>query len=73
MQLFCADFSGARNPIKGIYYAEGLLKGQTLHLERVVDCDDRLDLLVDIHFSKALWGLDFFSLSQQKLWSSLVS
>jgi len=43
MHVFGADFSGVRNPSKGIYYAEGLLKGSTLHIERVVHCDDRMD------------------------------
>jgi len=43
MHVFGADFSGARNPSKGIYYAEGIFKGSTLHIERVVHCDDCLD------------------------------
>lgn len=59
MKVFGTDFSGARNPSRGIYYAEGSLNGQTLNLERVVHCDDRLDLLMATHFSKAPWGLDF--------------
>ncbi len=59
MKVYGADFSGARNPSRGIYYAEGSLSGHTLNLERVVHCDDRLDLLAAIHFSKAPWGLDF--------------
>jgi len=63
MKVYGADFSGAKEPSKGIYYAEGSLNGQTLQLERIVHCDDRLDLLAAIHFSKAPWGLDFpFSL-----------
>jgi len=81
MHVFGADFSGARNPSKGIYYAEGLLKESTLHIERVVHCDDRMDLLAAIHFSKAPWGLDFpFSISaeaMQKLntagWDALLA
>ncbi len=81
MQVYGADFSGARNPSRGIYYAEGKLNKRTLHLERVVHCDDRLDLLMAIHFSKAPWGLDFpFSIpaeafSQLKLgnWSELLT
>ena len=72
MKVYGADFSGARNLRRGIYYAEGSLIDHTLTLERVVHCDDRLDLLTAIHFSNAPWGLDF-SLSQQKLWSSSVS
>ncbi len=59
MKVFGADFSGAKNPAKGIYYAQGTLKNRTLHLERIVHCDDRLDLLAAIHFSKSPWGVDF--------------
>jgi len=74
MKVFGADFSGARNPSKGIYYAEGSLNGQTLHLEQIVHCDDRLDLLAAIHFSKAPWGLDFpFSIADEALTSLQVN
>lgn len=59
MKIFGADFSGAKDPSKGIYYAEGFLKGASLIIEQVKHCDDRLDLLCAIHFSKAPWGLDF--------------
>ena len=59
MKLFGADFSGAKDPSKGIYYAQGTLKNRTLHIERLVHCDDRLDLLAAIHFSKSPWGVDF--------------
>ena len=59
MKVYGADFSGAMNPSKSIYYAEGLLDNNKLLIERVVHCDDRLDLLAAIHFSKAPWGLDF--------------
>jgi hypothetical protein len=63
MQVYGADFSGARNPSKGIYYAQGFLSAGELSIEQIVHCDDRLDLLTAIHFSKAPWGLDFpFSL-----------
>ncbi len=66
MKVFGADFSGARDPSKGIYYAEGFLQENLLKINRVVHCDDRLDLLSAIHFSKAPWGLDFpFSLPVQ--------
>ena len=68
MKVYGADFSGARNPSKDIYYAEGNLNGYTLQLERVIHCDDRLDLLAAIHFSKAPWGLDFpFSIPAKAL------
>ncbi len=59
MQVYGADFSGARNPSKGIYYAQGFLSAGELSVEQIVHCDDRLDLLAAIHFSKAPWGLDF--------------
>ncbi len=81
MKVYGADFSGARDPSRGIYYAEGFLNESTLHIESVVHCDDRLDLLAAIHFSKAPWGLDFpFSISadaMQKMniasWDALLS
>ncbi len=50
MKVYGADFSGAMNPGKGIYYAKGRLDGSTLHIERVVHCDDRLDLLMAIFY-----------------------
>ncbi len=59
MKFYGADFSGARDPSRGIYYAEGLLDNKDLFIKRIVHCDDRLDLLSSIHFSKAPWGLDF--------------
>lgn len=66
MKVFGADFSGARDPSRGIYYAEGSLKDGSITINRVVHCDDRLDLLAAIHLSKAPWGLDFpFSLPEQ--------
>ncbi len=68
MKVFGADFSGARNPSRGIYYAEGCLQGDKLVIEQIVQCDDRLDLLAAIYFSKAPWGLDFpFSLPKAAL------
>jgi hypothetical protein len=80
MQVYGADFSGARNPSKGIYYTQGVLSASELCIERVVHCDDRLDLLAAIHFSRAPWGLDFpFSLPTEafkqmnlKSWSDLL-
>jgi hypothetical protein len=66
MQVYGADFSGAMNPSKGIYYAQGSLSAGKLSIEQIVHCDDRLDLLVAIHFSKAPWGLDFpFSIPEE--------
>ncbi len=59
MKLYGADFSGARDPSRGIYYAEGLLDNKDLFIKQIVHCDDRLDLLSAIHFSKAPWGIDF--------------
>lgn len=64
MKVFGADFSGARNPSRGIYYAKGSLENGVLLIDELVHCDDRLDLLASIHFSKAPWGFDFpFSVS----------
>ncbi|ACB84464.1 hypothetical protein [Natranaerobius thermophilus] len=63
MQVYGADFSGARNPSQGIYFAQGSLTEDSLVIERVVQCDDRLDLFAAINSSKSPWGLDFpFSL-----------
>ena len=81
MQVFGADFSGAQNPSKGIYYAQGSLSAGKLSIEQIVHCDDRLDLLTAIHFSKAPWGLDFpFSIPIEAFkrlkindWNELVS
>jgi hypothetical protein len=81
MQVYGADFSGAKDSSKGIYFVEGRLLKRTLHLERVVHCDDRLDLLVAIHFSKAPWGVDFpfsipaeaFRMLQLESWSELLT
>jgi hypothetical protein len=59
MYVFGADFSGAKNPSRGIYYAIGELEGSTLRLEAVRHCEDRLDLYGAIVASKASWGIDF--------------
>ena len=81
MKVFGADFSGAKDPSKGIYYAQGSLNNGTLHLERLVHCDDRLDLLAAIHFSKSPWGIDFpfslpveaFKLLKIRKWTELIA
>ena len=57
MNIYGADFSGARDASRGIYYAEGSLEDGSMTINRVVHCDDRLDLLAAIHLSKAPWGL----------------
>ena len=81
MKVFGADFSGAKDPGKGIYYAQGSLNNGTLQMERLVHCDDRLDLLAAIHLSESPWGIDFpfslpveaFELLKIKKWSELLS
>lgn len=81
MKVYGADFSGARNPSRGIYFAEGILGENSLIINRIFQCDDRLDLLSAIHSSRAPWGLDFpFSLSieaqnslQVQNWSELLT
>ena len=50
MKVFGADFSGARNPIRGIYYASGSLEKGSLFIDKVVHYNGRLDLLAVIHF-----------------------
>lgn len=59
MNIFGADFSGAKDASKGIYYCKGVLAGGTLSIERVIHCDDRLDLYAAIVVSEGCWGLDF--------------
>jgi len=59
MRVYGADFSGARDASRGIFYAGGALQQGTLVIDQVVPCDDRLDLMAAIHFSRAPWGLDF--------------
>ena len=66
MIIFGADFSGAQNPSKGIYYAEGDVQPHSINIKRIIHCEDRLDLLYAIHTSASPWGLDFpFSLPRQ--------
>ncbi|NOZ76926.1 MAG: hypothetical protein GXO65_04470 [Euryarchaeota archaeon] len=59
MEIYGADFSGARDASKGIYYTKGILSGSTLTIEEVKHCDDRLDLFSKIINSDSPWGLDF--------------
>lgn len=64
IKVYGADFSGAKNPGSGIWYAEGALRedapgGPLLRILRVVRCDDRLDLFSAVHASRSAWGLDF--------------
>ncbi len=80
VKVYGADFSGARDASRGIYYARGTLQQETLVIDQIVPCDDRLDLMAAIHFSEAPWGLDFpFSITQEALellnlkgWAELV-
>ncbi len=80
MKIYGADFSGGRDASKGIYYAEAQLRDSELYLNKVVHCDDRLDLFAAILHSKAPWGLDFpFALPQEsypelglKSWNELL-
>jgi len=59
MNVYGADFSGAENPSKGIYFAQAELRGETLTVSAVTQCDDRLDLFQAIVDSRSPWGLDF--------------
>lgn len=52
MWVYGADFSGARDPSKRIYYARGLLERDSLLITEIVLCDDRLDLFSAIHRSR---------------------
>lgn len=81
MRIYGADFSGARDPSKGIFYASGELSDSTFTIDHVRQCDDRLDLFAAIVDSSAPWALDFpFSLSEQAMrrigvsdWGSLLA
>ncbi len=59
MQIYGADFSGATDASKGIYYTAGILRQRTLTIKETIHCDDRLDLFAAILRSTAPWGLDF--------------
>lgn len=59
MIVYGADFSGAQNPSKGIYYARGNLTEDILVIDKIVHSDDRLDLFYAIHSLKGPWALDF--------------
>ncbi len=59
MEIYGADFSGARDPRGGIYYALGRMSESSLTIEKVQPCDDRLDLFAAIVESDSAWALDF--------------
>lgn len=66
MYVFGADFSGAKDPSRGIYYAVGELDGIILKIKNVRHCEDRLDLFGAIVASNAPWGIDFpFAVPEQ--------
>ncbi len=61
MKVYGADFSGARDASRGIYYAEGFLEKGAMTIKRVTHCDDRLDLLaacVTIGYAIYSYGLE---------------
>lgn len=67
-RIYGADFSGARDASKGIYYAGGLLEGNEFTLLEMKHCDDRLDLFAKMISLNGNWGLDFpFSYSVSAL------
>lgn len=59
MYVYGADYSGARDPSNKIYYARCRLDRKQITVEKIVKCDDRLDLYDAIVSSNAPWGLDF--------------
>jgi predicted nuclease with RNAse H fold len=66
MEIYGADFSGAKDASKGIYYTKGILEGSSLTIEEVRHCDDRLDLFAAIVNTDSPWGLDFpFAVSRE--------
>jgi hypothetical protein len=54
-----ADFSGARDPSRGIYYAKAEIEDNIILINEVVHCDDRLDLFCAISRFRCPWGVDF--------------
>jgi hypothetical protein len=61
MRVGGSDFSGAKSTT--LYYAVGELEGDTLTVERVATCDERMDLWHALIAQGGVWGLDFpFSL-----------
>lgn len=67
MKVYGADFSGAIVP-RGLYFARGELGTESLAIEEVERCEERLELFMAITKSRAPWGLDFpFSLPSRAL------
>lgn len=68
MIIYGCDFSGAKNPEGKIFVASGRLDGDSLTVEEVSSCEDRLDLYYLIRNSRAPWGVDFpFSIPEYYL------
>lgn len=58
MWIYGVDFSGARDPSRGLYYARGVLKRGSLTIDQIIQCDDRLDIFKAILHSPSPWGID---------------
>jgi hypothetical protein len=59
IDIYGCDFSGARDPSRGLWYAAGRLSASGLELVELQRCDDRLDLAAAIMATCSPWGLDF--------------
>ncbi|HZG88558.1 hypothetical protein [Paenibacillus sp.] len=62
IRIYGVDFSGARDPSRGLYVASGTLdvEAGAFELERCEPCDDRLDVFAKLLQSPpdALWAID---------------
>ncbi|WP_138756573.1 hypothetical protein [Paenibacillus sinopodophylli] len=68
MLVYGCDFSGAKNPNGKIFVTIGILKDETLTIEKVIECEDRLDLFCMIRSNPYPWGLDFpFAIPREHL------
>ncbi|MGO4549409.1 hypothetical protein AB4Z29_32045 [Paenibacillus sp. 2TAB23] len=59
MLVYGCDFSGAKDPNGKIFITVGDLDNRVLTIERVIPCEDRLDLYHKIKNESGPWGLDF--------------
>jgi hypothetical protein len=66
--IYGCDFSGAQNPTNKIYVTRAALVANRLHIEEIINCEERLDVYQAIVASKAPWGMDVpFSIPREYL------
>lgn len=59
MLFYGADFSGAKDPSRRIYYVVGEATSGKIIIQDLIHCDDRLDLFAAVNSTAAPWGIDF--------------